>query len=253
MTLAFLLGNLVAAFFLPPLGLLLLAVIGFLLLNRANHFGKLLLGFSLGLLWLLSTPLVSGYLLDSLMPAPRVLTGKEADAIVILAGGSVPDAAEYGSDSLKWMTLERVRYGAWLARRLHKPILVTGGSTRGYGATEASLMAVTLEHEFGVKVRWTEENSRTTLENAQYSVPILKRAGIKRIYLVSHAWHLARAIPEFERLGMVVVPAGTGYHSGKFELGSLLPSASGMESSYFACHEALGLQWYRLLHHLKKS
>ena len=114
-------------------------------------------------------------------------------------------------------------------------------------------MAVALHREFGIKASWVEEKSRTTMENAQYSVPILKQAGIKRIYLVSHAWHLARAIPEFERLGMVVVPAGTGYHGGKFELKGLLPTAEGMEGSYFACHEMLGIVWYQLLHLLDET
>jgi uncharacterized SAM-binding protein YcdF (DUF218 family) len=238
----------VASLLLPPAGLIVLAVVGLFMLGPRARIGRALLAVSIMLLWLLSTPLVAGYLLQSLMPAPRTLSANDADAIVILGGGRVSDAAEYGADSLKWLTLERVRYGAWLARRLHKPILVTGGRPQDYGATEGSLMASVLANEFGVAPRWVEEKSRTTMENAQFSVPILRNAGIHRIYLVTHAWHLARAVPEFERLGMVVVPAGTGYHSGRVELDSLLPTAEAMESSYFACHEALGLIWYRLQH-----
>ena len=247
------LSKFVASLILPPLGPLLMAVAGLFLLDKHKGTGEMLLAVSIGLLWILSTPLVAGYLLRSLMPAPHTLSGNEADAIVILAGGKVTNATEYGADSLNWITLERVRYGAWLARRLNKPILVTGGRLQDHGATEASLMASVLENEFGIKPRWVEGRSRTTMENAQLSVPILKKAGIRRIYLVSHAWHLARAAPEFERLGMVVVPAGTGYHRGKFELQSLLPTAEGMEDSYFACHEMLGIVWYRLLHLLDET
>ena len=179
------------------------------------------------------------------MPDPRILNGSDADAIVILAGGSVPRSFEFDNkENLNWITLERVRYGAWLAKKFHKSILVTGGDPDENGTSEARLMARTLALEFGVSPRWVEEKSRTTLENARNSVPMLKHDGIKRIYLVSHAWHLARAIPEFERLGMIVVPAGTGYSVGKFGLYSLFPSASGLHNSYFACHEALGLIWY---------
>lgn len=235
---------------LPPLVLYLIALAGYWRLVSGQRFGKALLAFALVMLWLLSTPLIADHLLQSLMPVPRTLTGKEADAIVILGGGRVIDAKEYGSDIPKWITLERLRYGAFLARRLNKPVLVSGGRTEDYGATEAGLMAKTLNDEFGIKVRWIEEKSRTTEENARYSVPILKKAGIRRIYLVSHAWHLARAMPAFERLGMVVVPAGTGYHEEKFDLASLTPSAAAMEKSYFACHETLGLIWYWLRFHI---
>jgi uncharacterized SAM-binding protein YcdF (DUF218 family) len=237
-------GNLM----LPPLSLLLLAALGlYLSISGRKTVGRVIVGAAWIALWLLSTPLVSNFLLQSLMPTPRVLNGSEADAIVILAGGSVPQAYEYGgSANLKWITLERVRYGAWLAKKFHKPILVTGGDPDKNGTSEARLMATTLELEFGVTPRWLEEASRTTLENAQDSVPLLKHDGIHRIYLVSHAWHLARATPEFERLGMFVVPAGIGYSVSKFGLYSLFPSASGLHNSYFACHEALGLIWYWL-------
>jgi uncharacterized SAM-binding protein YcdF (DUF218 family) len=179
------------------------------------------------------------------MPNPRIINGSEADAIVILGGGSVPKAFEYGGNAnLKWTTLERVRYGAWLAKRFHKPILVTGGDPDENGISEAKLMATTLAREFGVAPRWVEEESKTTLENAQNSDVILKHVGINRIYLVSHAWHLARATPEFERLGLTVVPAGIGYSTGKFGFFSLVPSASALYNSYLACHEALGIIWY---------
>ncbi len=233
---------------LPPLNLLLLAALGFYLSIRGRkNAGRVLVGFAWTALWLLSTPLVSNLLLQSLMPTPRVLNGSEADAIVILAGGSVPQSFEYGGNAnLKWITLERIRYGAWLAKMLHKPILVTGGDPDENGTSEARLMARTLALEFGVSPRWVEEKSRTTQENAQDSVPLLKHDGINRIYLVSHAWHLARAVPEFERLGMIVVPSGTGYSVVKFGLYSLIPSASGLHNSYYACHEVLGLVWYWL-------
>jgi uncharacterized SAM-binding protein YcdF (DUF218 family) len=188
------------------------------------------------------------------MPNPSVLNGSEADAIVIIGGGSVSHALEYGgSANLKWTTLERIRYGAWLAKRIHKPILVTGGDPEENGISEANLMATSLTQEFGVTPRWVEEKSKTTLENAQNSAVILKHDGINRIYLVSHAWHLVRATPEFERLGLTVVPAGIGYGFGKFGFYSLVPSASGLLNSYLACHEALGAVWYQICRYLCKQ
>jgi uncharacterized SAM-binding protein YcdF (DUF218 family) len=243
---SWLVTNFLAAFLLPPLNLLILGAFGLLLLKRRRAWGKALIGISLATLWLLATPFVGGHLLDALKPPVRLPNPADADAIVILGGGTYYDTVEYGGDTVGRLTLERVRYGAWLARKLDKPLLVTGGNPDG-GRPEGQLMRETLEREFGVKVRWVEDRSETTRENARYSAEILKKAGIDRIYLVSHAWHLPRALPEFERAGLRVVPAGTGYSltRGPRPL-DFVPNAKGLYDSYLAMHEGIGLFWYRI-------
>jgi len=247
MTLNWLFTNLLAAILLPPLNLLLLGGTGALLLGRWPRLGKGLLAASFLGIWLLSTPFVAGKLLEGLMPVPGPLTGREADAIVILGGGRIRDSVEYGGDTLKHFSLERVRYGAHLARKLRKPVLVTGGSPEGEGTPEGQIMAAVLEKEYRLQVRWVEDRSRNTLENARFSGEILARAGIRRIYLVTHAWHLARALPEFERAGLTVIPAGTGYKlHGKPEFFDFIPNAQALLESYLASHEWIGLLWYQL-------
>jgi uncharacterized SAM-binding protein YcdF (DUF218 family) len=243
---SWLVTNFIAALLLPPLSPLILCGLGLYLLKRRRVWGKALIGFSLAALWLLATPFVAGALLDMLKPAYRALDGSEADAIVILGGGRYNDTLEYAGDSLGRLTLERARYGAWLARKLNKPLLVTGGSPDG-GRPEGQLLRETLEREFGVRVRWVEDRSENTRDNARFSAALLREAGIRRIYLVSHAWHLPRAIPEFEREGLRVIPAGTGYsaRSGAQPL-DFLPNAKGLYDSYLAMHEGIGLVWYRL-------
>lgn len=245
MTLSWLVTNFIAAFLLPPLNLLLLGGLGWFLLRRRPTWGKALLGFSLVGIGLLSLPLVGNALLDALKPPALALHGSEADAIVVLGGGVHYDTLDYGGDTVGQYTLERVRYGAWLARKLNKPLLVTGGSPAG-GRPEGQLMRETLEREFGVPVRWVEDRSRNTRENARFSAAILKLAGVTRIYLVSHAWHLPRALPEFEQEGLRVVAAGTGYGRGGLRPLDFLPSATGLRDSYLAMHEGIGLLWYRL-------
>lgn len=86
---------------------------------------------------------------------------REAQAIVILGGGVRRHAPEFGGETLGRLTLERVRYGARVARETRLPLLVTGGALFG-GSTEAALMKRALEEEFNVAVRWTEERSRDT-------------------------------------------------------------------------------------------
>ena len=247
MTLSWLITNFIAAFLLPPLNLLLVGGAGLMLQKRRPRLGKGLLVLSLAELWLLATPILAGKFLDSLMPPPTVLTGKEADAIVILGGGRIKNSVEYGGDTTKTFTLERVRYGALLARKLRKPVLVTGGAPEGGQISEGEIMRDVLQNEYRVPVRWVEGRSRNTRENARFSADILAKAGIKRVYLVTHAWHLARAVPEFEQVGLTVIPAGTGYKLyGDLELLDFIPSAPALLNSYLASHEWIGLLWYRL-------
>lgn len=247
MSLSWLATNFIAAFLLPPLNLLLVGAVGAILVKRAPRLGKSFMVASLLGLWALSTPIVASRFLDGLAPAPASLTGSEADAIVILGGGRFRHSLEYGGDTVSTLSLERLRYGALLARKLHKPVLVTGGTPEGDGVAEGQLMRTVLESEFHVPVRWVEERSRNTRENALFSAASLHQAGIRRIYLVSHAWHLARAIPEFQQAGLTVVPAGTGYKKpgGKMELFDFLPNAKALHNSYLATHEWIGSVWYR--------
>lgn len=244
---SWLITNLFAAFLLPPLNLAISGVAGLMLLKRKPRWGKGLLFVSLGGIWLLSTPIVAGKFLDSLAPDPVKLTGREADAIVILGGGRIGNSVEYGGDTVKSYTLERLRYGARLARQFHKPVLVTGGAPEGIGAAEGRIMRSVLAEEFRTPVRWVEDRSRNTRENARFSAAILHEAGIRRIYLVTHGWHLARAMPEFRQAGFQVVPAGIGYKlDGNVELFDFIPNAQALLNSHLASHEWIGRAWYQL-------
>lgn len=247
MSIDWLLTNLIATLLLPPVSLLLMCALGWWLLSRHPRLGRALLGAALAALWLLSTPIVAGRLLDGLKPPHTVLDGSEADAIVILGGGRIRDSLDYNGDTLGVLTLERVRYGARLARMLDKPVLVTGGMPDGGSRGEGELMRAALETEFSTPVRWVEQHANNTRENARLAAAQLHHDGVARIYLVSHAWHLARAVPEFEATGLKVTPAGFGYHAGaRPALLDFLPQAKALQDSYYACHEWLGLLWYRL-------
>jgi uncharacterized SAM-binding protein YcdF (DUF218 family) len=191
------------------------------------------------LLFVLSMPAVSGALLRGLETAPPfdIAHAADARAIVIIGGGKRRHAAEYGGDTLGELTLERVRYGAVVARLTHLPILVSGGSVYG-GETEAKLMQEALEREFGQQVQWLEARSRTTHENALRSAEILHAAGIRRVILVAHNFDMRRASAEFTDAQIETIPAPTG---GSVEhpdsLLDFLPSMSGLRGSYYALYE----------------
>jgi uncharacterized SAM-binding protein YcdF (DUF218 family) len=167
---------------------------------------------------------------------------REAQAIVILGGGIRRAAPEYGGDTLGRLTLERVRYGARLARETKLPVLVTGGSVYGGSMPEAALMKHALENEFGVRVAWTETLSRDTDGNARQSAAILLPAGLRRVLLVGHGFDMPRATALFAAAGLQATPAPTVIVAERFEFESfaeLLPAMSALQGSYYALYELL--------------
>lgn len=243
----FLTKKIIVSLLLPPLGPLLLALVGLGLShakNRRWRYGGLGLACaSLVTLVALSLPVVGYALLAPLetlpMASPPALA--RAEAIVVLGAGNRHAAAEYGGDTVNAQSLERLRHAARLARQTRLPLLTSGGAPFG-GRPEADTMAEALRDDFAVAVRWRETASRDTAENAAFSAPILHAAGIRHIALVSHAWHLPRAVALFERAGLEVIPAPTAAHSEPPALLSRwLPSAAALERSTIALHEYLGL------------
>jgi uncharacterized SAM-binding protein YcdF (DUF218 family) len=70
---------------------------------------------------------------------------------------------------------------------------------------------------------------------------MLKDAGLKRVVLVSHAWHLPRAIPLFEAEGLSVIAAPTAFTTEKANwTEKLLPSAGALRNMSIFLHEWLG-------------
>jgi uncharacterized SAM-binding protein YcdF (DUF218 family) len=238
----FLLKKLATAVVLPPTGPLLVAIAGALILRRRPRLGRVLLWTGLATLLALSWSPVSHLLLRLAGDGPplRIEDTRTAQALVILGGGVRRAAPEYGGDTLGRWTLERVRYGAKLARETGLPVLVSGGSVFGDTATEASLMRAALEQEFGVPVRWVEDRSRNTHENARLSAAILKRDGVKRVVVVMHGFDIRRARAEFEAAGLEVVPAPTVLPGGApWTLLDFLPSLGALQGSHLALYELL--------------
>ena len=240
----FLFKKVITAFLLPPAGLLLLAFFGLWLvtrqMGRQRAVGMALLGVSLIALLALATPAVGKRLLASLENSRPISAEQlvKVQAIVVLAGGLYHDAPEYGGDTVKNYSLERLRYAARLAKVSSLPLLLTGGTPSG-GKPESVAMREVLTQEFGVEVKWIEMASRDTAENAKFSALQLKRAGINKIALVSHVWHLPRAVPLFEREGLEVTPAPTMFSTAS-ETAWVDWLPNDFRNSRNALHEHLG-------------
>jgi uncharacterized SAM-binding protein YcdF (DUF218 family) len=238
---AFALKALVKALVLPPAGPMLVALAGLLLSRRAPRTGRTLAWTGAVSLVLLCLPLVAGLLARPFDAPPVDLAeAKRAQAIVILGGGTRRRAPEYGGDTMARLTAERVRYGARVARQTGLPVLVTGGSLPDVQTSEAAIMREVLESEYGVAVRWAEDRSRNTLENARFSAPLLKADGVSTIVLVAHATDMPRARAEFAAAGLGTIAAPTGLSSpGGLVPMDFVPSAAALQASHDALYEIL--------------
>ncbi|MEI7611696.1 MAG: YdcF family protein [Betaproteobacteria bacterium] len=245
MSISWLITNLLAAMLLPPLNSLLLVVAGGWFWNRRPFLARTLAGSGALLLWVLALPVVSGAMLRSLEGEPvSPADFKKAQAIVVLGAGRYSDAPEYGGDTVGEATLLRLRYAAKLHRESGLPLLVTGGKPDGGQLSEAEVMRRVLESEFGIPVRWIEDASNNTRESAQYSAKIFESEGVSTVILVTHAWHMPRALQSFAETGLSALPAPTIFHRNSTSLLDFLPSGYG--DSRIAMHEWIGLVWYRL-------
>ena len=243
--------SLVKDLVLPPTGPLLLALAGLAVAIRRPRVGRWIAVAGIALLLLLAMPAVAGFLVRCLDTTPAFDPAKatDAQAIVILGGGTRRHAPEYGGPTLSTLGLERVRYGARLARLTGLPILVSGGSVDKDDPVEALIMRDVLTNEYGVPVRWVETKSRNTHENAVDSAAILKAAGIKHVILVVHSFDVPRARAEFEVAGIDPIVAPTGIPPAvPTEVGDFLPSPSGLQESYWALYEIFGGALYRLMY-----
>jgi uncharacterized SAM-binding protein YcdF (DUF218 family) len=223
---------------LPPGGPLLLAALGVFLLRRRPRLARACLIAGLGSLWLLSTPVVSDALtaLAERYPPLDLRSPTGAQAIVILGGGGQrPFAPEYGGPAAEPLQLERLSYGAYVARKTGLPVLVTGFHV------EAAAMRDTLLRNFNIDPRWVDDAAYDTFENARDSVRLLKADGVQRIVLVTHATHMWRSVHEFTAAGLEVVPAPVGILAAR-DLGILhyLPNPDALLRAYAALYEFLG-------------
>jgi uncharacterized SAM-binding protein YcdF (DUF218 family) len=226
---------------LPPTGPLLLSFIGFVVARKRPRGGRVLILGGVVLLAFLCIPAVGGLLVRSLnrLPPFDVAKASDAQAIVILGGGTRRHAPEYGGTTANSITLERVRYGARLARTTGLPILVSGGPVGGE-RPEAPLMRDILTDEFGLPVRWVEARSRDTHENAIQSAEILRQSGVKSVILVGHAFDFPRTTGEFAAAGVDAIAAPIEIPPvGPTAFRDFLPSATGLRLSYYALYEIL--------------
>lgn len=202
----------VDALLLPPAPLLLLTLVGARLILWRRGLGWTVLLLAVAGLWLAACSGTEALLRERLLrPPPALAMARVAEfrqsaaarkdvAIVVLGGGVIPFAREYDAPTLSSLSAERLRYGIWLSRETGLPLAFSGG--KGWagdadGPSEADVAARIAKNEFGRPLSWVENRSRDTRQNASLAVRMLREAGVRRIVLVTHAYHMPRALRAF--------------------------------------------------------
>lgn len=239
----------------PPTVGLLLALLGWLLMVRSQYLRTLGAGLAftgLVALWLLSSNGFAILLDRNFLPQTIALNARtpaqdlrdqQVQAIVVLGGGVDAASREYGASQASDSTSARLHYGVVLAKASGLPLAFSGGV--GWAAvpsadTEAAAAQRWLAQLGLPPLRWAEGKSRDTRENAQAMAAVLKKDGITRIALVTHAWHMPRAQLAFDNTGLTVTPAPMSYiEAAQAPLLEWLPSAQGLQNSRHVLRELL--------------
>lgn len=235
-------------FLTPPVVLVVLSLAGAFIALRWRRIGIALVILSSATLYLLATPLVASWLLHNIeLGIPESAELGSAQAIVVLGGGVHLGEGASAPDTLGPLSLERVVYAAEAYRKLHLPLAVSGGRIFPARTAEAALMRAALERDFDVPVTWSDDQSRTSYENALYTARLLNPEHIATVVVVTHAWHLPRALWAFERAGLHALPWPAPRDFVRLQrVDDVLPSIAALPDSAHALHEMIGGLYYRL-------
>jgi uncharacterized SAM-binding protein YcdF (DUF218 family) len=205
----------------------------------------------------LATPLGAGALVawqESRSPKPDACAMPTPNTIVVLSGGMRRDATDARDFAvLNVASLQRTLAGAELARRTPDAQLVLTGGARIGGASDvaqSALMADVAEH-LGVPASAirSETAATTTWENAT-RVRALAPALPKRIWLVTSALHMPRALIAFRAAGFEPCAYPADIRSARLDsVADVLPSAGAIADTDAVLHEWVGEIVYRVRAH----
>ncbi len=240
---------------LPPGLLLILLLLAWLFARR--RFGRFLLLTTIVISYLLCTPAGSGWLagrLESVRPTPlAALKRSDADAILVFLADARDNNPELGGDeSLSSLSLERIDFALSLHRHTGLPIILSGGVPPDQTRSLAALAQAWLRRQAGVDAAALDGASRDTWENAMHSAVLLRERGLHRPLLVTHAFHMPRALLSARAAGIDPIPAPFAFlhRPGGPDAGSealdWAPQARSLANSYLVLHEIIGLVWYDL-------
>ena len=188
--------------------------------------------------WVVGVPLEREFLVGGRVPAVEIFP--EADAIVVLGGGMGIET-NLNHYAEMWASADRVWQAArlWKAEKAPKVIATSGRVEettfpllREFGVPDSALVKVD-------DARNTEEEARSVC-----------KMGVKRILLVTSAWHMKRARMMFEKYAqsveVICAPADFENMMMATRGFSLVPDFNAFAINSVAFHEWVGIIGYTL-------
>lgn len=182
--------------------------------------------------------------LEDAYPARSVASVPEADAALVL-GGVMSPVKETGLTPEWGEAVERFEGGLALAQRGKVRLLLFTGDTRGSEGTALRREAV-LRGLPESRVAVIGAVGNTADEAAQLRA-FARERGLKRVVLVTSAWHLPRAMRQFRGAGVELVPFPVDYRAQPNRLLPYLdwiPTAGALAKTELALRESYGILFY---------
>lgn len=194
--------------------------------------------------YLLCTGFVAEKTLGALESYSTPPANPEGDVIIMLGGGAMPDSPDIdGEGALCASPANRLLTAVRLYKKLGVPLLVSGGQAYADSGAEAKIAKRVLL-SLGVKESdiILETKSINTTENARYSAQILGEKNFHRPLLVTSAFHMKRAVLNFAKVGVTVVPYPADYmvsHRPVFHYTKLRPQTEALLCNVTVLQETL--------------
>jgi len=215
------------------------------------------------LLWILSTPLTSGWLVrlaESGFVRPKVADIPVADGIVVLSGGLIVPPGDSGT--YEFLDFDRFLGGFDLYRAgKARHLIFTGGwsPVRQYPVTvgdvlrERALSFGVPDSDIILVGRATNTSEEARAVAAHFAAhplvdPTTTQPRAPRLILVTSAFHMARAASLFRAAGLEITPFAVDFRaSGPITILTFIPRGSSLEQTEIALHEIYGrtYDWLR--------
>ncbi len=248
MAVVFVLKKLITAFLLPQGFAVLLFVILAGVFKRCRVWFFVLAVLAYGLSIEPTANLIMVPLEDA-FPAASIAKIKTCDAYVVLGAGVREDVPDLnGHAALSIYAMPRVVAAYRLYRINPKPIILSGGKVFNREA-EADVAAAFLV-SLGVPQKHIirEPESRDTHENALYVKRIADARKLKKLVLITSAYHMKRSVLLFRRqfADLAVYPSDYQTSRRGYDLLSFVPDAGQAATINLAVKEYLGTCYYSM-------
>jgi uncharacterized SAM-binding protein YcdF (DUF218 family) len=218
------LSKLLPQIFLYPLGIASMLLVGSLVLIwRKSRWSPAPIALALATILLSSNAWTTNAIIQSL-EWQNIPTGDlpKAEAIILLGGATRSKSYPRTGVDLGERS-DRIVYAAQLYKQGKAPLIIISGGRidwKDYGDPESSDMAAVLVNDLGVPptALIEEPDSLNTYENAINVQKIMATRNIKRVLLVTSAFHMPRSLRIFRKLKMEVIPAPSDYLASRLAL-----------------------------------